>query len=235
MVSHEKKQLNSFKFINLLLLFIIILILIPIIALTINNKNLLIYSMGQKTALQQIAFNNKTDICLNVKMLSECHLEPADILIKREITERTDILVKIFNLYFTHSAIYSGNGYIVEAKGFHSKNNDDITEERIQNTGWNSDKIKSWVILRPLTDASNRQNIVRVAKQYAVSPDKKFGISINNRSDNSVYCSQLVWDIFKEANYPIKESNSIIISPDELFSLLQSDHNRFQIVSIRNL
>ena len=158
--------------------------------------------------------NSKT--CANIL---DCNLLPGDILIKRQLTERTTVVANIFDMYFTHTALYIGENQIIEARGTDKNKQSEIVQNHLSFTDWVDPEIETLFVLRP-TNASAEEitAAIKHAGLIAGSEEYIFGYGFNMSSSKRQYCSGLIWNIYQQAGY-LTQFHKPVIFPDDLFSM----------------
>lgn len=169
-----------------------------------------------------------TKDCGNDIRISSCPLQTGDILLKRELTKNTFFVASFYNLYFTHSAIYLGDGLIIEAKGYDPDDSREIAIEPLLETDWTSSNMERWSVLRADTSHSILSDIKQVSYLYANSPTLRFGFGGKMRQQTS--CAELVWSIYSDSGYSLGPSYSGMITPDYIYSMAVSDNKKLSVV-----
>jgi hypothetical protein len=163
------------------------------------------------------------------KKLSDCKLLPGDILIRRYITNTSDLFSKTLDPYFTHSALYLGNDELFEALG-----NDQTPENQIQITklsqrDWLDKEMVNFVVIRPKDYHGKLDEISKNLRAIANDPEYVFGML--NEEKKTVSCSDIILKYLVEnniiGNLPDKPQ---IIPPDYLFFATQRDNSDFQVI-----
>ncbi len=207
---------------------VLVVILVFISAACIFSPS--VYSLQKADHNSRIRFAR--DGCTS-SMISACDLHAGDILLKRELTDSTAIPSRVYNLHFTHAALYMGNDLILEAKGFDTNKANEISLSHKAATQWVSKEMEDWIVLRPAAEVSTINDVISLVNKYASSPHLKFGFTRNALDDTVAYCSQLIWKIYYEAQYSLGEPYSGIITPDYIFHLASLDPLRIDIAFSR--
>lgn len=162
--------------------------------------------------------------------LSTCGLMKGDILIKRELSVRTNFIARVTEMYFTHAALYVGDGGIVEAPGYNFPVKERISLKNIVETSWAKDDMEAWLVLRPITSSEVVDKAVEIGKSYASNPDVEFGITKNPFDNRRLYCSQLVWKAYYDAGFSFLEKIPEIITPDDIFYVTVKSPDKFLVL-----
>jgi hypothetical protein len=158
--------------------------------------------------------------------LTACNLMPGDILIRRYVTKRTYIFNLFLKPYFTHSALYLGEGKIIEASGTEKDSRDDVSIRDISTSDWMDSDIESLVVIRPKKYTKQTlQESIQKLKNIADDPTYVFGFEEGNTS-----CSELIYRNSPQLfNTVVPEE--VIITPDYLFSM--SNDDGFEIFRVK--
>lgn len=171
----------------------------------------------------QVELSSKKVTSLNCDKIPDCALESGDILLRRYVTDRTKLFDIVFNPYYTHTAFYLGNGYIVEAQGSEKNKKDDIIKEKLSDSDWYNSDIHEWVILRP---AYTRDQLTEINQELlAIANDDTYTFGIPQKGasgEKHTYCSLLIYsELVKHAIIRAGPDDSFkIITPDYLFYTL---------------
>ena len=173
--------------------------------------------------------------------LDTCALEPGDILLQKWNSFANVVFMGIGGTYFTHAAIYVGNGRIVEAIGYNAPPEAQVIEQSLEAGGWTNAAIYDWAVIRPNTSPAVKQSAIAYAQAKAADPNVIYDILADKNSEQSVYCSQLVWKAYKQAGIDLEVdrggtltdiiSLNRLVTPDDLFyssGLLAHRSNKVQ-------
>jgi hypothetical protein len=159
--------------------------------------------------------------------LSDCALQPGDILVRRYINSNTIYFDKLLHLYFTHSAFYLGDGNIVEAIGPQKDHQNEIQVTKLSESDWMDSGIESWVVIRPTYSASQLESIEANLENIADDPEYRFGLP--SLGERNVTCSGLIASELINGGAITGNNISHNPTPDFLFSLTMTDNNRFKV------
>lgn len=172
--------------------------------------------------------NKKVD-SLGCKNISNCNLQNGDILMRRYITDRTKFFDMVFNPYYTHTAFYIGNGYIVEAIGSEKNKSDDIIKERLSESDWHTSELNEWIVIRPKYTENQLNTMHNNLVGIADDDNYTFGLPDKDttKKQKHTYCSYLIYNELVQNKVLKLDTNdtSKIITPDYLFNLLLTDKN----------
>lgn len=160
------------------------------------------------------------------KIISDCKLLPGDILIRRYITDRTWLINKIADPYFTHSAFYLGEDQIIEAVGKEKNRKDDIQIAQLSKSDWLNQDVESFVIIRPSNYGSKLEIIRNELAAIANDPDYKFGLP--KKGQKKATCADLIFQQLLDQKILNAYDDAKIITPDYLFSA--SENAGFEII-----
>ena len=161
--------------------------------------------------------------------INGCELLPGDILIRRYITKRTKFPEKFLNPYFTHSAFYLGDNYLVEAIGKEKDNLDEIRIISLTESDWLDPNIESLVVIRP-KNYQNKLNILR-DNFIDISEDPNYIFGLPKEGQKRATCADLIFNQLLENNIIDNFSNTTkIITPDYLFWIMTKNKDIFEIV-----
>jgi len=163
--------------------------------------------------------------CKNIK---DCKLEKGDILIRRYITQRTWLINKLANPFFTHSAMYLGDDEIIEATGYEKDPKDEIRISSFSKSDWQDFGIESWVIVRVKNVTSKMPEIRKSLEIIADDPEYRFGLP--KEGYKRLSCSDLILNtLISEGVVEVRDKPKII-TPDYLFWLAFNNSDSFEIV-----
>ena len=188
----------------------------------IGNYNLSLQCMSSNCAALSLP------VCgVQPNGLDTCALQPGDILIQKSNSLINTVFMGIGGTYFTHAAIYVGDGRIVEATGPFFSPADQVIEQSVN--GWGSPAIYDWVVIRPETTDDIKQTAVDFAKAKAnaTAPIVTYSISANRDSQQDTYCSLLVWQAYMQSGLDLEVDRggtlsdiatlNRLVTPDDLF------------------
>ncbi|MBP9758135.1 hypothetical protein KBD45_00430 [Candidatus Dojkabacteria bacterium] len=177
----------------------------------------LLVSTKRNTNNYNHLFEDKSiDSCIN---LLDCDLAPGDILIKRQITDRTNFISKLYGLYFTHAAMYVGDDNIVEARGKEKNKSEEIWLTNINNTEWVSNEIESFIVLRVKNSTySKLKTSIEFIKQIANDDSYVFGFDNDISQSKEQYCTGLIWKAYNFADI-LGDPPNKFISPDSIVDM----------------
>lgn len=209
---------------SLLVIFLIALLLI-ILALSYKKFYNDIFRLSQESVINSLS--QQTSSCPNIK---NCQLLSGDILIRRHITQKTQLLDKVFNPYFTHSAYYLGEGQIIEAVGQEKNKADEIIISELINTDWVDTDIETWVIIRPkkITPALS-EVINNNFKTIANDPNYRFGTPKNHNKKTT--CADLIYQQLIQQNIIEGLAPPNYITPDYLYSIVVNKPDDFEMIA----
>lgn len=162
------------------------------------------------------------------KKISDCIILPGDILIRRYITQRTWLIDKLANPYFTHSAFYLGNDRLVEAVGTEKNKTDDIQISNLPKSDWQDDDIEGFIIIRLSYTSLELDSIKRNLVDIANDPNYIFGLP--KKGFKRAMCADLIFNQLVTHNIVSKDNMLDIITPDYLFSLAIKNKTYFKII-----
>ncbi|TAK57608.1 hypothetical protein EPO17_01485 [Patescibacteria group bacterium] len=177
-----------------------------------------------KEQVQESLFQVKS----GCESLEGCNLIAGDILIRRYVTERVDLVNRLFHPYFTHTALYLGDGYIVEAIGNERSKADEIKVSKLKETDWLDGGVEKLVIIRPRKYGNKLNTVVDGLKDVANNSEYTFGFSENN--DKKVSCADLIFRQLENNGMIEISDKPKIITPDYLFAVLTRNNQDFEIV-----
>lgn len=167
---------------------------------------------------------------VSCKKIKDCDLLPGDILIRRYVTERTQLLDDFFKPYYMHASIYLGENQYFEALGFLEEKVDQIQVMEFENSDWMNEDLENFVIIRPKNYGDNLENVLQRFKEIADDPEYIFGMS-KKPGDKKTTCADIIVKTLQEKDIFVrKENEPKIISPDYLFFITISDKENFEIV-----
>lgn len=157
--------------------------------------------------------------------LDTCALEPGDILLQRWNSLFNNVFMTLGGTYFTHAAMYVGEGRVVEALGPHVDPDDQVIEHSV--ASWTNPAIYDWVVIRPSAGDEVREAAVTYMRAMAADPAVTYSLLAEKESDTTVYCSQLVWRAYQRSgvNLEVDRGGSLtdiaslnrLVTPDDLF------------------
>ncbi|MFA6252333.1 MAG: hypothetical protein WCX74_02955 [Candidatus Paceibacterota bacterium] len=167
----------------------------------------------------------------NCDTISDCGLLPGDILLRRYSTNRTRLFENYARPYFTHSALYYGNGLVAEAIGNDPDDTKEIVIRNISETDWTSDRIETWIIIRPKIPEEKIRLICDRTKNIANDDSYTFGIK--QQGNKRYTCSSLIFDQLIDQNIINKNDVPEIITPDFIFRYASTHKELFNIVGFK--
>ncbi|MDD4409225.1 MAG: hypothetical protein PHW52_01055 [Candidatus Pacebacteria bacterium] len=170
------------------------------------------------------SLSGRSSSCLKI---IDCPLLPGDILLRNYPTNRTRLYEAIFNPYFTHSAIYYGDGLVIEALGDDPDDSREIQIRGINETDWLNEDMVEWVVIRIKSDKEVIDRMREKAKEIAEDDTQIFGLGKNKHT-----CSGLIAERLIEEGLVVSEKDEI--SPDRLFRYAIDHGNAFEIVAFKN-
>ena len=162
--------------------------------------------------------------CLKI---TTCKLWPGDILIRRYITSRTWAMDRLTHPYFTHSAMYIGDDYIVEAVGSEKRPGDDIQIAKLSTSDWWDDNMNDWVVIRSKKIGTKIDTITASLKTIASDPEYRFGFTQDEYKRAT--CADLIFRQLNNNGIIYTDNIPKIITPDYLFFTI-SQNLDFEIV-----
>jgi hypothetical protein len=176
----------------------------------------------RETQVQEAIKDLPNIVCESV---DKCDLLAGDILIKRDLTNRTYLIAKLFGLYFTHSAIYLGSGEVLEARGYEKNSQDEILVSPWEESGW-ATKGNEIIVIRPVVDPYLIEEVVQKGREIASDHRYHFKLGPFGKEEYGLNCTELVWDLYSDAGYldPYQEK---YLTPDYLFSYARANPSKF--------
>ncbi len=168
---------------------------------------------------------NTTSSCTKI---TDCALQPGDILIRRYVTKDSFFTETTLGLYFTHAGFYLGNDQVVEAYGREKNPADSIRTNSLSTSMWAKDTVQNWVIIRPKKYADKLHIIKRNLVHIANDPDYVFGIPKNGFK--RALCADFIFDQLTAYKIVHPGNNPKFITPDYLFLVAINQPKDFQIV-----
>lgn len=193
-----------------------------------SHSNGIVFTLSAEKVRNLMSYDKPT--CQEV---INCTLEPGDILIRRYLTSRTNMLSIIFGMYFTHSAIYLGGGKIVEAIGIEPNRENDITIDELNNSDWTKDPLESLVVFRPKAPPAQIQTALERIRTIADDPLYEFGIGMLNHNNKMVTCADLIYYQYRDEGIIEDEATPAIITPDYLFWYAAKHPDKFSFLGAR--
>lgn len=160
---------------------------------------------------------------------SECALVPGDILIRRYVTNTSDLFSKYLNPYFTHSAMYLGQDEVFEALGNTETPENQIKISKLSESDWFDEKMKNFVVVRPINISDKLYRIDSRLRDIANDPEYVFGLF--DETKKSASCSDVILkQLVKEKI--VKNSSNLpwAITPDYLFWIAINNSRDFEVV-----
>jgi len=165
-------------------------------------------------------------ICeLGANGLDTCALQAGDILLQRWNSLANTIFMTIGGTYFTHAAMYIGDGRVVEAVGPFGRAEDQVIEHSV--ASWTNPGIYDWVVIRPNATPEVRQSAVSYMRTMAADPQVTYSILASKDSLKEVYCSLLVWQAYQRTGIDLEVDRggtianiatlNRLVTPDDLF------------------
>jgi hypothetical protein len=162
------------------------------------------------------------------EQIKDCGLIEGDILIRRYITNRTWLIDKISNPFFTHSAMYLGRDKIIEATGYEDNSGDEIRISNLSQSDWLDEPIKAWVVIRAKNISNKIDKIKEDLEIIALDPEYRFGLPKKDHKRFS--CSDLILNPLVREGVVAPINEPAIITPDYLFWLAINDPREFEII-----
>ncbi len=159
----------------------------------------------------------------------QCQLEPGDILVRRNITDRTRVMDKFAHLYFTHVAFYMGNDQLIEAGGIEKDSRDDIKTVALSKSDWVANDIQSFIILRPKKYGKKIDVVRNELMRIANDPEYSFGFPWQGYKKTT--CADLVF--VQLLNEGVIDSATTVpqpTTPDYFFSYAIHNPGEFGVV-----
>ena len=183
----------------------------------------------------------EVDSLLNRHSYTQCEeilscIKDGDILIRRKITEETEFFDKTINPYFTHTALYLGDGLVFEAVGSRPNPADDIVSYPLNQSDWIGNATvtpEKVFILRLSLEEQVLKSIRNSLSDIAQDPEYRFAFYITG--EKRTQCSEV---ILKELE-KVGTFNGVLdverifpkhITPDYLFYFLSK--NNAQIIEV---
>ncbi len=213
------RQYKIVLIIGIITIIIIIFSLKPISYYAHIYKNIFRLSLTQV----QESLKDKIPSCNEIK---KCTLLSGDILIRRHITERTLVIDKIANPYFTHSAFYLGDDQIVEAIGTEKNSEDDIQIGPFSKSDWMD--VENFIIFRPKNYLGKLEIIKNNLKEIAYDPEYIFGLP--EEGPKRATCADLIYTQLSKENIISRVNDRDTITPDYLFWVAKNNPDDFEIV-----
>jgi Tol biopolymer transport system component len=154
--------------------------------------------------------------------LNRCLVKAGDILVETGNTlEDWAFLRSIGGTYWTHAALYLGNGRIAQAAYWlPSEPAIEVRQEPIQNTGWWTGGV-DWAVVRPsgVSDAAiasavgyafRKANADGQTVAGQIDESVRFGImpnepdAVDRNNERQFYCSKLVWKAYMQAGVNVE-------------------------------
>lgn len=172
------------------------------------------YSRIIKTNRSEIQERFQKEV-IYCKDLATCNLKKGDMLIRRHVTKRTYIFNELLNPYFTHTALYIGEGKIVEASGVEYDRKDDISIKNLSETDWLDKDIEALAIIR-ITGYKEIDFDNDIKKISAIAEDQNHVFGFEK---GEISCAEL---LYRNISYPLfkKVPIEMIVTPDYLFKIL---------------
>lgn len=208
------------------IILIIILILILIVCFLLYRGNKFYDSIFRLTPEQ---VRNSLDINESeCKKLSECELQPGDILIRRYVTPVTEIAYITLDPYFTHSAVYLGNDELFEALGNYETPENQVMVTKLSESDWFYEDMRHFVIVRPKSTEEKIENFI--SKLRAIADDNEYVFGPLKDGRKTVTCSDIILKYIEEDGLVSKKAeNPKYISPDYLFWITKNNEADFEI------
>lgn len=162
------------------------------------------------------------------KKISDCDLLPGDILIRRYITSRTWAFDKFAHPYFTHSAFYLGDSYLVEAIGTEKDSKDEVQITTLSKSDWMDNGLDNFAIIRPKKYFQKLDKIKNDLKNIAQDPDYSFGLPEEGRKKTT--CADLIFKELSSEKMLGGPDSPEIITPDYLFWATINNPDDFEVV-----
>lgn len=160
--------------------------------------------------------------------MTDCILQPGDILIRRYVTKDSLFTQTALGLYFTHAGFYLGDDQMVEAHGREKNPIDGIRTSYFSTSMWTKDSVQNWVVIRPkkyngVLDII-KSNLVRIAND----PEYVFGIPKDGFK--RALCADLIFNQLALYRMVDEKERSKFITPDYLLLVAVNNPEDFQIV-----
>jgi hypothetical protein len=207
---------------------LILLVIICLFLLSGWYKNKKLYNSVFRLTKEELVGYTK-DVPVQCRKFSNCKLMPGDILIRRYVTQKTQLLDQFFHLYFTHAAVYLGNDELFEVIGGDETPQDQIIVMPLNKSRWINEDMSNFVIIRPKNDAAHIDSVITNLRKIAADPDYVFGLAENGNKKTS--CGDIIVKVFSSEGM-IKDMHDEpkIITPDYLFLVTQRDKTNFEII-----
>jgi hypothetical protein len=174
-----------------------------------------IYRLTENEVKQHLKIDKAQSI--NCTSIIDCDLKPGDILIRRYITRELFRINFLMRPYFTHSAIYVGDGKIVEAIGSQRNPKDDVLINILKESDWLDTEVEYVVIFRPNIKSREVKHVIENSIFIAESTEIRFGL--NKADKKQTQCSLLIYNqFFIHDLFSVKTKKPKLITPDFLFS-----------------
>jgi len=214
----------SQKLTIILIITVVVLSIFSIIGVYFGHQ---FYDSIFRLSLDQVS-NSLVPIVPQCKKVIECKLLPGDILIRRYITSHTWSFDKFINPYFTHTAFYLGNGYLVEAIGTQKNSEDEIRIVTLEESDWLNTNMDNFVIIRPKNYSLKLDIIENNLKNIAEDADYIFGFP--KQGHKRAMCADLIFGQLSDQNIINDPNSPKIITPDYLFWATKNNPNDFEII-----
>lgn len=161
------------------------------------------------------------------KTIGDCKLLPGDILVRRYITNRTQLFDILVHPYFTHAAFYLGDGKIVEAVGTENNAEDEIQIAVFFESDWFDADMEKFAIIRP-NYRGKLENIKSELEKIAEDTEYRFGLFEHDKKMRT--CADFILQPFLDAHLVTDLHTPNIVTPDYLFWLGATTPAEFEIV-----
>ena len=127
-------------------------------------------------------------------------LEPGDVLMVNA-SWKLRIAVGWFGGYWGHTAIYAGDGYIVESYGDGILNPEPgVTLQCIDKSPFHFWKAKDWTVLRANTTQAKKNQAVQYTRDQSEDQDPYNWNVLDKWPEDRFFCTQLVWRSYYEGS-----------------------------------
>lgn len=210
------------KGIVVMVLFIFLLVFFVLLKAYIFYSSVFVLSYDQVEKYM----DTKPNQC---KKLVDCKLLPGDIIIRRYVTKVSELFDETLNPYFTHSAVYLGNGELFEAVGNYTTPENQIVISKLSESAWYNQDMKNFVVIRPKNYYGKLDYTISGLTNIANDPEYVFGPL--NETKKTASCSDIILKYLVDDKI-VRNSyiNPPIITPDYLFWKIENDSKNFEII-----
>ncbi len=219
----QEKKLFTIAVVTLIPLFILLLIATHVYSRWQSN----IFTISKSEVLHIVSdFESECDY------FNECHLIPGDILLRKLSTSRTRFLESFADIYFTHTAMYIGDGKIIEAIGRERIASEEIQTIILTDSDWATETLATWAIIRPNYTPALQTAVITTLKKIATNDAYRFGFY--SPENKRFSCADLLLHQLHENGVISEIDFSQIITPDYLFWLATEKPSSLQLISYGN-